>query len=451
MTQKITPPVKNLQTQDHSNLRYSFVSSNLTLIGLGILSIGLTVAGLWTIFDHNTVHRVTIAAGAKEGESYIISQALEQVVERYHNNIEVTVKETQGTSENIKLLESKEATLAALQADVSPGPSAQLIAILYPDHFQLLVHPNSGIKTFSDLKGKRIALPKKGGQFRSFLDVAAHFGLQEKDFQFIGDDEQVANNSFKSKQADALFRVRALGSPAIAETVQITQSQFIPIPQAEAMQIKYPAFNSAMIPEGAYRGNPPLPSQNLPTVSVNRLFASRYDLDPQVVQIITQVLLERRQEIAEAIPDSARAVQPLVASIQNPLEVKRSGLQIHPGALAYYNRDEPSFLQENADYVALILTVILLVGSWFWELKKIIERRQKANADLYSSRVIELMQSIPDNASYQPIKEALIGILTAAVQDLDQDRISEESFQSFRVVWQIAMDVVREKELALKR
>jgi TRAP transporter TAXI family solute receptor len=408
MPQEIVPSsVKNLQAHNHRDSQYSFVSRNLTLIGLGIVSVGLAVAGLWGIFAQNKVHRVTIAAGAKEGESYIISQALEQVVERYHNNIEITVKETQGTSENIKLLESKEAHLGALQADVAAGPSARLIAILYPDHFQLLVHPDSGVKNFSDLKGKRIALPKKGGQFRSFLDVATHFGLQEKDFQFVGDDEQIANNFFKSKQADVLFRVRALGSPAIAEIVQITQSQFIPIPQAEAMQLKYPVFNAAIIPEGAYRGNPPLPPQNLPSVSVNRLFVSRYDLDPQVVQSITQVMLERRQEIAEAIPHSARAVKPLVASIQSPLEVKRSGLQVHPGALAYYNRDEPSFLQENADYVALILTVILLIGSWFWELKKMLERRQKANADLYSSRVIELMQSMPENASYQLLEYGL--------------------------------------------
>ena len=40
-------------------------------------------------------------------------------------------------------------------------------------------------------------------------------------------------------------------------------------------------------------------------------------------------------------------------------------------------------------------------------------------------------------------------LLTEAVNSLDKDRISEESFQSFRVVWQIAADMVHERREAL--
>jgi hypothetical protein len=43
----------------------------------------------------------------------------------------------------------------------------------------------------------------------------------------------------------------------------------------------------------------------------------------------------------------------------------------------------------------------------------------------------------------------LLPILTDAVGALDEDRISEESFQSFRVVWQISLDLIRERRHAL--
>jgi TRAP-type uncharacterized transport system substrate-binding protein len=48
--------------------------------------------------------------------------------------------------------------------------------------YQLLVTEQSGIQTFSDLRGKRIALPPKGsGQYKSFWFLAEHYGLQPKD------------------------------------------------------------------------------------------------------------------------------------------------------------------------------------------------------------------------------------------------------------------------------
>jgi hypothetical protein len=54
-------------------------------------------------------------------------------------------------------------------------------------------------------------------------------------------------------------------------------------------------------------------------------------------------------------------------------------------------------------------------------------------------------QSTDDPAELGAIRKELVSILTVSVNDLDEDRISEESFQSMRAIWQIAMDGVREK------
>jgi TRAP-type uncharacterized transport system substrate-binding protein len=81
------------------------------------------------------------------------------------------------------LLEVGRAQLATAQADVVPGPSARVLAVLYDDTFQLLVRKDSSTKSFADLRGKRFALVKSGGQFQSFLRVAQHFDLHESDFR----------------------------------------------------------------------------------------------------------------------------------------------------------------------------------------------------------------------------------------------------------------------------
>jgi hypothetical protein len=52
-------------------------------------------------------------------------------------------------------------------------------------------------------------------------------------------------------------------------------------------------------------------------------------------------------------------------------------------------------------------------------------------------------------AELDSYRAQLLAMLTEAVEDLDRDRMSQDSFQSFRVVWQIALDVIRERRSAI--
>jgi uncharacterized protein len=213
---------------------------------------------------------LTLAAGDSHGESYILSSALKTVVERHYSGIRINLIETGGTVENLAMLNQGRAQMATAQADIVPGPTARMVAVLYDDTFQLMVLKDSPIQQLTDLRGKRIALARSGGQFQSFLRVAEHFGLHEEDFHFTGSSDAAADQAFLNRQADAVFRVRAVGNPSIQQLVQTGNIRFLSIEHAAAMKIKQPAFNPAWIPEGAYWGNPPVPDRNLPTVAVQR-------------------------------------------------------------------------------------------------------------------------------------------------------------------------------------
>ncbi|HEY6329729.1 MAG TPA: hypothetical protein VI756_10360, partial [Blastocatellia bacterium] len=58
---------------------------------------------------------------------------------------------------------------------------------------------------------------------------------------------------FSGGQADAIFRVRALGNPSIHRLVQSGKVRFLPIKHAAAIKIKQPAFEPALIPAGLAR------------------------------------------------------------------------------------------------------------------------------------------------------------------------------------------------------
>src|SRR5262245_37753056 len=230
------------------------IAGRLGLVGLTVASAALVGMLLLNWLDRARVNRITIAAGSTSGESYLLGLALKAVLERHHPNIELSIRETGGTAESLALLEQGRVAMAAAQADVPVGTAARLVAVLYADTFQLIVHKGSGIATVSELRGKRVALATSGGQYQSFLHVAEHFGLVPTDCTFVGASDDDADRMFLAHDADALFRVRALGNPAIMRLVRQGDVQFVPIQQAQAMQIRLAAFQPAVIPQGAYLG-----------------------------------------------------------------------------------------------------------------------------------------------------------------------------------------------------
>jgi hypothetical protein len=218
------------------------------------------------------------------------------------------------------------------------------------------------------------------------------------------------------------------------------------------MKIKQPAFESARIPQGAYLGNPPIPAEDLPAVAVHRTLLARDSANDDAIRSVTGVLMERRQEIMQEIPVQMTELRLLLGQVRKPDPQAGLGPPLHPGAISFYDKDKPSFLLAHADYVGLMLTVVLMAASWIWELRQWMQKRQKDTADRYSNRAVALMESAQDAtspASLEHIWRELLAVLTEAVHDLDADKLSEESFNSFRSILQIAMDVTRDRRAIL--
>jgi len=165
-------------------------------------------------------------------------------------------------------------------------------------------------------------------------------------------------------------------------------------------------------------------------------------------------LMENRQEISQQIPDKVAEVRLLLAQVRRPEVQAEFGPAPHPGAVKYYEKDKPPFILAHADYMGLMLTVVVMIGSWIWELRAWMQRKQKNAADDYSNRVMALMNAAREAQTQAALEETrgeLLAILTAAVADLDADRLSEESFSSFRAILEIALDAIRDSSAALER
>jgi hypothetical protein len=218
------------------------------------------------------------------------------------------------------------------------------------------------------------------------------------------------------------------------------------------MQITFPAFRASEIPKGAYSGNPPIPKEDIPTISVDRTFLTHRAVDAELVQAITAALVENRHEVALAIPEHLAHVRPLLAGIRRPETASGLGVALHPGAIAFYDKDEPSFFQKYADYVGLWVTGILLLGSWAWEGRKWLEGRRRQLVEVHNQEVFKLIERTQRATSVESLDEigdALIDNLMAAVRELGGGKITIEAFHSFQQVWQVGVEAVRERRVKL--
>jgi len=435
--------------------------SRLIFLGLGFASLSTFIIVVGNIVNYLTPPHLTIAAGDETGESYIISQAIKKVIEQ-KSNIQLQVKATKGTTQNIEMLSTGKAQLATAQVDVAAEKIAlskanvRTVALLYKDTFQLVVK-NPQINQFVQLKGKTIALAASGGQYQSFLTVAKHFGLSEKDFKITGLDsngkpipaynDELADKDFRENKADAVFRVRAIGNKSIADLVNNHQGKLISIPQAEAMKIKQPAFESAIIPQGAYRGHFPVPSIDLPTVAISRLLLTNDQVDASIIRKLIQTIYENRQEIANEIPQNHAEIKPLIYSISRPKENSGVDISLHPGAVAFYEKDKPSFIQEYADYVGLLLTIFLITLQWIRQLKLWIAQSKKDEADEYLKSAISLMK--PGQYQLEERQKLLDETFNKAAKALVDEKISQESFRTFNEAYKNTREAIeRDKQVA---
>jgi uncharacterized protein len=408
--------------------------SNVWAIGLIVLSLGIIGFIATIVYQNSRVHRLVLAASSHSAESYIVCAAPRNVVERHNGKIKITLLETGGTVESLKLLEDGRAGLAVAQADVMTGPSARILAVLFDDTFQLVVPRDSPVLDFSGLRGETIALPKSGGQYQSFLRVAGHFGLTESDFHFIGDTDSSADEAFAEGRANALFRVRALGNPSIEKLVQNGGARLVAIAHAAAMKIAYPAFTPTIIPAGACLGNPAVPAEDLPSVAVHRTLMASSAVDDETIRAITAALIDYRQEVARGIPDQSADVRLLLAQVRRPEVQAQLGPALHPGALKFYEKDKPPFILAHADYIGVLLTVLAMATSWIWELKAWLQSQQKDAADDYSNRVVALVSAAREaksDAELERVRGELFDLLASAASELDADKLSEKSFESF--------------------
>ena len=385
-----------------------------------------------------------IATGPAGGVYAMLGERLETILER-ELPVEVTVRRTAGSLENVGLIGEGEVELAFMQSDTEPGETVRCVASLYEELLHIVVHGGDGRPaTLFDLRGARLALGAQGsGTQAASLRLLEHFWLRPGvDFELVDLAPKEAVAAFRERAVDALFLFAAAPSSQLRRLLVDTDAELMPLSfhdveapggaATDGVEAAIPSLHDALLPSYTYGTKPTRP---VLTVGVSGLLTAARDLDVDLVRDVTRVLFAHRRALAD--------VHPALATMPEGIVVGRSPVPYHDGARRWFDRDQPHFVVEYAEAISLGLTFLVGAYSGFIALRQWLKSRRKNRIDVYYLRVHELASRISDAApdELDSLRRDLIDVRLQAFDDLVRERIDADS--SFIIFHDFLRDELR--------
>ena len=177
--------------------------------------------------------------------------------------------------------------------------------------------------------------------------------------------------------------------------------------------------------------------------SVKELLVASEDVPAEVIAKITSVLFEHRREMMDLVP--------LAGAIAAPERSGETFLPIHAGVWAFSDRDKPSFVQPNAEAVALMISIAIVATSAYLQWAT---RRRKRVLDAYNAELIELglrARSAPDFDTLDECNALLAAFVGRIVQSAEHGHINPAEFTLFNFTYDSVEDAIKDRLQQLER
>jgi len=287
---------------------------------------------------------MTIGTGGVTGVYYAAGGAICRLVnkDRAKHGIRCSVESTGGSVFNVNTIKGGELDLGFAQSDVQfnavkgqgqfkDGAVSDLRAVfsVHPEPFTLLTRKESGVKTFDDLKGKRVNVGNPGSGTRSSMEeLLAAKGWTLKDFSLASElkaDEH--GPALCDGKIDAFFYGVGHPSANIQDPTTTCGARLASItgPDVDKLLNGRPYYAKATIPGGMYPGNP----DPAVTYGVLATVVASSKTSPETVYQVVKAVFENFDEF--------RKLHPALANLK-PENMVADGLSapLHEGAVRFY-------------------------------------------------------------------------------------------------------------------
>ena len=341
----------------------------------------VTGAGLFGYRWYSRPTTLTIAVGSLDGEATKLMSALASRLAAANAPVRLKLVEVTSAIEAAEMFSSNKTDLAVVRGDVGDLSQAQAIIVLARAVVLLVAPPGSSITDIAGLK--RTTVGVVGGEMNrkvvSALTEEYDLGRANVTFRNLAPAE--TRRALETREVRAVLIVVPLAEKYLALLRGLfpqnpkTAPVLIPIEAAGAIAEKHRAYESFDVPKGTLRGSPPIPADDLTTLRVSFYVVASKQLDNDVAGALAEALMKARRDLLGELP--------ILAQITAPSTDSDAYLPVHPGAAAFYNGTQESFLDQwgNAIFLApMIFGALVSVAAAAWKFLRDDEPRKSEQA-----------------------------------------------------------------------
>ncbi|EKE67360.1 MULTISPECIES: TAXI family TRAP transporter solute-binding subunit [Roseobacteraceae] len=287
---------------------------------------------------------VTIGTGGVTGVYYPTGGAICRLVNknRKETGVRCSVESTGGSVYNVNTIKEGELEFGVAQSDIQynayngvvqfegePFEGLRSVFSVHPEPFTVVARADAGVKTFEDLKGKRMNIGNPGSGQRATMEVVMDkLGWTTDDFALATElkpSEQSA--ALCDNQIDAMVYTVGHPSGSIQEATTACDSVLVEVagPAIDELVADNPYYRVATMPGGMYRGN----DEDVKTFGVGATIVTSADVSEDAVYAVVSAVFDNFEDF--------KGLHPAFANLK-PEEMIKDGLSapLHPGAIKYY-------------------------------------------------------------------------------------------------------------------
>jgi TRAP transporter TAXI family solute receptor len=288
---------------------------------------------------------ITIGTGGVTGVYYPTGGSICRLVNknRKTHGIRCSVESTGGSVYNLNTIRAGELDMGVAQSDwqyhayngtskfKDKGANKDLRAVfsVHPEPFTVVARADSGIKNFTDLKGKRVNIGNPGSGQRGTMEVVmGALGWTKSDFSLASELKSAEQSkALCDNKIDAMVFTVGHPSGSIKEATTTCDTVLVNVTGAaiDKLVADNDYYRSATIPGGMYRGN----DKDTMTFGVGATFVSSTNTSADTVYQVVKAVFDNF--------DSFRKLHPAFANLKKEQMVK-DGLSapVHDGAAKFY-------------------------------------------------------------------------------------------------------------------
>ena len=451
MTEGFEPAAQSASSTSLSAMRKA------TLITLAaVLAIVGLLAGAY-YFEMRPV-TLKIAVGPANSDDVKVVQALTQAFAQNHAYVKLRPVQTDGVTASATALAEGKVDLAIIRGDLDVPRNAQAVAILRKNVVVIWApspvrskgkKAGGKITKISQLAGRKVGIIGRTEANVNLLKVILQqYGVDPSKVEVVQFPANEAAEAIRNQKADAYVAVGPVNSRITAEAIAASVKEggevsFLSIDSSEAIAQNHPVYEAAEIPAGAF-GSADRPEEEVKTISFAHHIVARKGLSDTTIAAFTRQLFSVRQQLMSDFP--------LAAKIETPDTDKDAAIPVHPGAAAFVDGEEKTFLDRYSDYIwwaLMALSATGSIGAWFAGYFKQDERNTNASM---RERLLDMIATARKSDSAEELDQLQAEadeILRSTLHCFEDGAIQEGALTALNIALQYFHSAVADRKALL--